>query len=105
MIIPVLHRLIVKPRKLEEANETYKKMKALGLEIPETDDRKREDKAVEVGEIVAIGDTAFLDFKASVIPVVGDTIYYAKYAGKEIKDTDGTKYLALNDEDCVCILK
>jgi co-chaperonin GroES (HSP10) len=104
LLTPVLHRIIVKPRKVEEANETYKKMKALGLEIPDTNDRKREDKAVEIGTVVSIGDTAFLDFKANVIPKVGDSVYYAKYSGKTVKDSDDSEYLALNDEDIIAII-
>ena len=104
MLIPVLHRLLVRPAKLEEANQTYKKMKELGLAIAETQDKKREDRAVEIGEVIAVGDTAFKDFGANVLPVVGDTVYYAKYSGKWVKDGE-EELLLLNDEDVCCILK
>ncbi len=106
MLIPLLHRVLVKPTRLEEANETYKKMKALGLAIPETTDKKREERAVEVGTVIAVGDTAYRDFKADVIPKVGDTVYYAKYAGKIMVDILGTgeEFLGLNDEDVIAII-
>lgn len=105
MIVPVLHRLLIKPSKVEEANETFKKMRELGLAIPESDTKKREQQAVEVGEVIAIGDTAFKDFGAEVVAKVGDKVYFAKYSGKQVKDVDGTEYLLCNDEDIVALIK
>jgi co-chaperonin GroES (HSP10) len=102
MLIPLLHRVIVKPVNVEEADETIRRAKAAGIHI-ELD--KREQAAVEVGTIVSLGDTAFVDYKTNVFPVVGDKVYYAKYAGKTLKDADGTEYLCLNDEDCTAIIK
>jgi co-chaperonin GroES (HSP10) len=105
MIIPVLHRLLIKPMKVEEANETFKKMRELGLAIPESDTKKREQQAVEIGEVVAIGDTAFKDFGGEGCVKVGDRVYFAKYSGKQVKDVDGTEYILCNDEDLCAILK
>jgi len=94
-LIPVLHRLIVEPEEVET-----KTASGIILSVNE----KSERKAVERGEVLAIGDTAFKDFKADIIPTVGDRIYFAKYAGKEVKDGD-KDYLILNDEDVICIIK
>lgn len=104
MITPVLHRVLIKPKTLEEANPTYKKMSELGLAIPQHTDTRREEKAVEIGTIVAMGDTCFKDFGTTVIPHIGDLVYYAKYSGKEVKDVDGTEYLLTNDDDICAIL-
>jgi len=104
MIIPILHRVLVLPENVQDANETFKKMKALGLAIPDSDLLKKEQAAVELGTIIAIGETAFVDFKATKVPVVGEKVLYAKYAGKAVSDGD-TKYLVLNDEDIIGIIK
>jgi len=101
MIIPVLHRVIVKPDDVLEANDTFRKMREMGLEIPQSELLKREQAAVECGTVTAIGDTAFLDFNAVQIPIVGDRVIYAKYAGK-LLDKDN---LMLNDEDILGIIR
>lgn len=95
MIVPVLHRLLIKPDSVETKT-------ASGIIL--TIDERREQAAAEKGTVVAIGDTAFKDFEADVIPVVGDKVYFAKYAGKEVKEND-EKFLILNDEDIVGIIK
>lgn len=99
-LTPVLHRLLVKPDNVEDADESIRRAKAMGI-VVQLD--KREQAAVESGEVIAIGDTAFKAFEATVMPKVGDMIYFAKYAGKKLKDGD-TEYLCLNDEDVVCII-
>lgn len=104
MIIPVLHRLLVKQDKLEEVDETIKRAKAAGLEIPVMDGGKAQ-ATVDKGVIVALGGTAFKDFNTEAPVQVGDRIAYAKFAGKFIKDSSGEEFLLINDEDVVCILK
>lgn len=94
-LVPILHRLIVEPEEIET-----KTASGIILSVNE----KAERKAVEKGKVLAIGDTAFIDFKAGVTPQIGDTIYFAKYAGKEVKDDD-KDYLILNDEDVICVVK
>jgi co-chaperonin GroES (HSP10) len=102
MLLPLIHTVLVKPTLVEEADDTIRRAKAAGIHI-ELD--KREKKAVEQGTVVAIGDTAFKAFEAKLLPVPGDKVYFAKYAGKEVKDTDGEEYLLLNDEDVLVIIK
>ena len=97
MIVPVLHRLLVKPDPIET-----KTASGIVLAINE----KREQAAAECGEVISIGETCFKDYGGSISTVkVGDKIFYAKYAGKEVKDTDGTEYVLLNDEDVVGVIK
>jgi chaperonin GroES len=96
-IIPFLHRVLVKLKPVEKTTES-------GIIIPDMTTRK-EQAATEEGTIVAIGETFGKDYGATVIPKVGDKVYFAKYAGKFIKDSDGTDLVLLNDEDIVAIIK
>ena len=95
-IKPVLHRVLVKPDKLEEKTSS-------GIIIQYD---KREEAAVEKGIVVDVGSTAFKEFgttalEQGIYPFARVT--FAKYAGKIIMDGD-TKYILLNDEDIVGVL-
>lgn len=106
MIIPLLHRILVKQDKLEETDKTYVKATALGLVLPEHEDMKRAQASVDKGKVVAIGDTAFRDF-GTISPIeIGDYVAYARFAGKRIEDPfTGEDFVALNDEDIVCFFR
>jgi len=106
VIVPVIHRILIKADKLEETDKTYVKAKQLGLHIPELDDHKRAQAGVDKGIVVAIGPTAFTDFNTECPIAVGDYIAYARFAGKHITDPKTEEeYVLLNDEDVVCIFK
>jgi chaperonin GroES len=96
MIVPILHRVLVKVDEVET-----KTASGIVLAVNE----KREQAAAETGVVISIGDTAFKDFKAEVVPNIGDKVYFAKYAGKVVKDVDGTEYTVLNDEDIIGVIK
>lgn len=100
MLKPLLHRLLVKPDDVETTTSS-----GIVLAL----DPKKERQAVEKGTIMDIGDTAFLDFTKErtgiALPNVGDRVYYAKYAGKTVKDLDDTELLLLNDEDVLAIIQ
>lgn len=104
-IKPVLHRILVKPDDIMEKDKHLRKAKELGL-IVHRDEQDREQAAVDEGVVIAIGETAFLDFKVEDVPIkVGDKIVYARYAGKAIVDPDDeVKYIALNDEDVIAVV-
>jgi len=94
---PVLHRVLIKPDKLEEKTSS-------GIIIQYD---KREEAAVEKGVVVLVGSTAYHEFGTTaedqgVIP--GARVSFAKYAGKTIMDGD-TKYICCNDEDIVGVLE
>lgn len=96
-IKPVLHRILVRPDALEETT-------ASGI-IIKHDTRK--EAAVETGVVLQVGNTAFESYGSTydnegVTP--GARVYFAKYAGKEVKDGD-TRYLLLNDEDIVGVIE
>lgn len=110
MISIILHRILIKQDKLEDANKDYVKMRELGLVLAETEDRKRAQAGVDTGTVVAIGATAFKDFLRDhpdlEIPIkVGDKLAYARFSGKFITDpVTQEEFVALNDEDCIAVL-
>jgi len=100
------HRVLLKPHLAEEITEG-------GIYIGHADTFKREQGATQIGRIVGIGPNAWIDFNSldklgQKIPgkpwaEVGDVVYYAKYAGKEIKNEEGVvEYVIINDEDIQC---
>jgi len=105
MIVPLLHRIIVKQQKLNEAHKEYQRAEAMGIIIPEHEDNKRAQAGVDKGTVVALGPTAYRDFNTDVPVKVGDVVAFARYSGKTIVDPkDDEEYVALNDEDLVAIL-
>lgn len=107
MIIPSGHRLLVKPFKQEETDEILRKAKESGFldsfEIVNSN-KKREDASVDSGIVVSVGPDCWPNSKEPWC-AVGDTIYFAKFAPKFVKDLDGTDYGILNDEDVVAVIK
>jgi len=105
MIIPTLHRIIVKQQKLNEAHKEYQRAEAMGIIIPEHEDNKRAQAGVDKGTVVSIGPTAYRDYNVEIPIKVGDVVAFARYSGKTIVDpTTEEEYVALNDEDIVAIL-
>ena len=98
MIVPVLHRLLVKPDPVETTTAG-----GIVLAINE----KREQAAAEKGLVVALGSTCFKDYGGDADTVkVGDRVFYAKYAGKEVTDDNSNeKFVLLNDDDIVGVIK
>lgn len=102
MIEPLGHRLLVKPEKIEDVDAAFASAKRAGI-IVETDERKREQAAVDRGIVVAMGSTAFLDYGGTPWCAIGDKVAYTRYGGKMITDPDdNTQYIILNDEDIIC---
>ena len=103
MIKILLHHILVKLDDAIEADQDLKRAKAAGI-ILELD--KREQAAVEYGTVVKIGPTSFKDLgRDPTILKEGDRISFARYSGKSIKDSDGTEYLLLNDQDVLVVIE
>ena len=103
MIKPILHRILVKPDNVEDADDVIRSARQSGL-VVQLD--KREQAAVELGSVVLVGDTSYKEFGTTaeaqgVVP--GAKVFFAKYAGKSVKDGD-EKYLLLNDEDILAVV-
>lgn len=106
MIIPLIHRIIVKAESFDEFNKDIQRAKSIGLAIPELEDFKRAQASVDRGRVVSIGETAYRDYKVECPVKVGDIVNYARFAGKIIVDPEtDIEYVALNDEDLICIVK
>lgn len=97
MLKPVLHRIILKLDDVEEIT-------ASGIVIPK-DLIKKERKAVEIGTVVSIGETAFKDYGGGADTIkVGQRVIISQYSGKSITDTDDQEYVVINDEDILVIM-
>lgn len=106
VIVPVLHRVLVKPDKLEDIDETVKRAKAVGITIEFSNEAKREQMSVDTGIIVDFGPTVFRDFGSENTLVKGDRVVYAKYGGKAVTHPQTKEdYVLLNDEDIIAIFK
>lgn len=102
MLKPLLFRILVKPFKLEDFDPTYKSAAAAGIHIPKMQERVREEQAVDRGIVIAVGPIAFKEWGDDPVVSVGDEVFFAKYAGKRIKDPyTEEEFVALNDEDLV----
>jgi len=92
---PVTHRIVVKPDPLEEKTDS-------GIILARNE---RQEKAATVtGVVVEVGSTCFKDYDSTaedegIVP--GARIYYAKYAGAELKDKE---HIILNDEDVLGVI-
>ena len=114
MIKVVGHRGLVKVQKLEDADPRYKAAAAAGLVFADTEDSKRREVGLDRGTVISVGEDAFKQFYINCNGTLdgfqpwckeGDTISFAKYAGKLIEDPETSeRYIVLNDEDVVAVL-
>lgn len=103
MIRILLHHILIKPDDATEADDMYRRAKAAGIELALD---KREQHAVEYGTVVQVGPTSFKDLGGDPdLLSVGDRVSFTRYAGKKVKDNDGTEYVLLNDSDVLCVLE
>ena len=103
MMIPCGHRIVVKPFKYEQIDDTYLKAKQLGLEVVR-ENQKREDASVDKGTVVSIGPDCWPNSDTPWCSV-GDTILWARHAAKLVEQPDGSNLGILNDEDIVAVIK
>lgn len=92
MYKPLGHRVLVMPQVIEEKTEG-------GIYIPQQV-IDHEKAGVDKGVVVAIGSTCWPDSPPWCD--VGDTVIWARYAGKPVWDAD-TLYHLLNDEDILAV--
>lgn len=106
MIIPCGHRVVVKQEKYDEHDEVFASAKKAGIVI-ETDKNVRYQASVDKGTIISVGPTAWKDFGGVNWAEVGDSVVFAKNAGKRVEDPNDkdTHYVVLNDEDIVAVVK
>lgn len=110
MIEPVTHRILIKQLDVIEEDATFKSARASGIVLPREGQMEREQAAVDRGIVVKSGPTAFLEFHTDNPLNEGDVIVFARHGGKTVRDPDQavddtTKYIVLNDEDVIAILR
>lgn len=105
-VVPVGWRILVRPY---SPPKTYGESR---IEIGD-DVLESEQLLTYVGQIVAMGDQCFTAVTRSGIelaninpkPKVGDWIMYGTYGGQTIKTKSGAKYLMMNDDGIMGIVK
>jgi co-chaperonin GroES (HSP10) len=99
-------RVLVKPLRLEEADDVYKKIKAAGLEVPDSDEVKREKAALDKGRVVSVGPLAWYDWKdGEPWAKEGDLIMWARHAGRVVEKNGDDVLVIINDDDVLCVLE
>jgi chaperonin GroES len=85
---PFGDRVVIKPVEREEVS-------AGGILLPDTAQEKPQE-----GEVVAVGPgrTADDGKRIAMDSKVGDLVFYARYAGSEVKE-DGKEYLIMRETD------
>ena len=104
MIKPILHRVLIKPEKVEDIDDVIRSARAAGIDV-QLD--KREQAAIEIGTVLDLGTTCYREFGTSPEEQgieVGAKVFFAKYSGKSVKDGE-EKYLVINDEDIIGVIK
>lgn len=94
-------RILVKPLTLEEIDPTAARMKALGMQFGEKNERAIM-VAAEKGILLQVGPKASDEYLEGA--KVGDIVGFTKYGGKVIKDQD-EDLIIINDEDCLCVFR
>jgi co-chaperonin GroES (HSP10) len=97
VIIPAGHKVLIRPKPV---------VKNVG-DIILVLDEARELAATTEGEVVAIGETAYLKVDDGRPWVkVGDQVLYGKYAGALAFDPETqAQYVVVHDVDIVCIVR
>jgi chaperonin GroES len=92
-LTPLGDRIVVKPQDEDEVRTSS------GLVIPDTAKEKP-----QLGEVLAVGPGEFKDGERIPVDVkVGDTVFYSKYGGTEVKH-DGEDLLILSSRDVLAVL-
>jgi len=96
-------RVVLRVQKVEDFDPVFKKAKNAGLVFADDhEDAKRKQAGIDKGVVLELGphcDPAYVEGIK-----VGDTVGFAKYAGKIVASLDDSedKYLVLNDDDLIC---
>jgi chaperonin GroES len=104
-ILPIGWRVLVRPFEPPTVS-------AGGIAIPD-EARESEEHLTYVGQIVAMGDQCYKAITRSGIelanmepkPQVGDWVMYGTYGGQKLITKAGAKYLIMNDDGIMGIVK
>lgn len=93
-IQPLGQRVLLKPDEVEKTT-------AGGLVLPPS---SSEDQKSETGVVVKLGNGKVKGKEVTFDVAVGDRVYFKKYSPDEI-EIDNEKYLLLNTEDILAVIK
>ncbi len=93
------HRVLIKPYYPEEKTES-------GIIVGIGREFQLEKNATQEGIVIDVGSTAWANEGLGGVPwcKVGDHVYFAKYAGKQVKDGD-EDFFIINDEDVQAVIE
>ena len=95
-ILPVEYKVLVEPDPIDELTTggLIKKPEAV---------IEKEKMGQTEGRLIAVSEMAFEKW-GQPLPIVGNRVMFAKYAGLTTIGSDGRDYRVLNDQDLVAIL-
>jgi len=96
-IVPLGARVLIKPVVVEEVTKG-------GIILAAPTELKKEQRAQDRGEVIAVGDGAWADQPGEAWCEPGDTVVFARYAGNVWQGEDGVYYRLVNDLDIVARL-
>ena len=97
-IVPCDVSVLVLPMMLEE--------KTKGGIILTSNVKERDDAAAMEGLLVSVSAAAWQDTTPELpIPVVGSIVFFARYAGVDVRGRDGRMYRLLNDRDIKAVVE
>jgi chaperonin GroES len=97
-IVPVDHRVLVKPDPVEEKTKG-------GIIIADVTKEKQKYAGTKA-TLVAAGSNAFADWGPEAAkPKPGDRVHFAQFTGAWIEGEDGASYIVMNDEDLTAIVE
>ncbi len=96
MIIPKGDRVLFLPDKVNKYSPG-------GIEIPEPIRDRQQADSVR-GIVVAIGHTAWTDYKGENFAEIGDAVLIARHSGVAVYDYDDTLFFIRNDIDILAVL-
>lgn len=99
---PVEYKILIQPEDAEETDPALRAAKAVGIQLIETVSEREQMKQVK-GKLISVGGNAFEDWKG-IKPEIGQTVYFAKYAGIQVKGEDGNDYRLANDKDISAVV-
>jgi len=105
MIEAVGCKIVLAMHNIDDIDPVMRSAKAAGLAIARDQEFRRREAGVDRGTVLEIGPSVSEHYASGIN--VGDMIAFAKYAGKIVEDQENAdkKYVVINDEDVVCILR
>ena len=106
---PAGHRVLIRPDKVEESDEIYKKAKEAGIDLSETKEYSREQSSATTGTILQLGHSCWWAYDSShpdwkPWAKLGAKVIYGRFSAKIVIDPETNEELWLvNDDDILYV--